>query len=235
MSRSIVDLDKRFQPLVRQLLDEANKLTSPWLTFITDGFRTYAEQAKLYAQGRTAPGKIVTNAPPGTSNHEKGLAVDLAFQKDGLLSYDVDLYGKIVPIARKLNIDWGGDWTGFPDKPHFEKLSFETSGTIIEDMNDQTKISKELLGWTEDLEIQAIRGKLFDLKKSQDEIVSLKLTVQALNDRVSILEQNTPQNPPSSPTDDSTPSVETPTTPSSLSRLWTRIKKIYLDIISNYG
>lgn len=32
-------------------------------------YRSNAEQEKLYAQGRTAPGKIVTNAKPGKSKH----------------------------------------------------------------------------------------------------------------------------------------------------------------------
>lgn len=121
-SRRIEELHKNFQPLIRQLLDESNKVTAPWTTFITDGFRTYADQAKLYAQGRTTAGKIVTNSPAGTSNHEKGLAVDIAFQKDGKLSYEY--FDKIVPIARKLGITWGGDWVGFKDRPHFEKISF---------------------------------------------------------------------------------------------------------------
>ncbi|MFJ5622021.1 M15 family metallopeptidase [Peribacillus loiseleuriae] len=43
---------------------------------IPDGYRSIAEQDKLYAQGRTAPGKVVTNAKGGQSNHNYGLAVD---------------------------------------------------------------------------------------------------------------------------------------------------------------
>jgi peptidoglycan L-alanyl-D-glutamate endopeptidase CwlK len=206
MSRKISNLDSRFQPLVKQLLDESNKLTSPWITFITDGFRTYAEQAELYASGRTKIGKILTNAPPGTSNHEKGLAVDLAFQKDGKLSYEQKYYDLIVPIAKKLGIDWGGDWK-FVDKPHFEKLKFETNGTIIEDViTNQTKIPQ-----IDNKEVQQIRSEML---AKDNEIISLKITVQALNDRVSILEQNTPQNTSGESTGDSTPPVETPTPPS---------------------
>ena len=128
-SRKIEDLDKRFQPLVKDLLDKANKLTSPWKTFITDGFRTFEEQAKLYAQGRTAPGKIVTNAPPGTSLHEKGLAVDIAFQKDGELSYADSLYDKVVPIADGIGLTWGGRWK-FLDKPHFQKTTFDEEPVV---------------------------------------------------------------------------------------------------------
>jgi hypothetical protein len=118
-SRKIEDLYKDFQPLVRKFLDEANQLTSPWQTFITDGFRSFEEQDALFAQGRTTPGKIVTNARGGQSWHNYGLAVDVAFQKDGKLSYDSGLYAKIAPIGKRLGFIWGGDWKKFIDKPHF--------------------------------------------------------------------------------------------------------------------
>lgn len=41
---------------------------------IAQGLRTFAEQAAIYAQGRTAPGKVVTKANAGLSNHNYGLA-----------------------------------------------------------------------------------------------------------------------------------------------------------------
>jgi hypothetical protein len=44
---------------------------------VTEGLRTWAEQAQLWAQGRTAPGTIVTDAAPGYSWHNFGCAVDL--------------------------------------------------------------------------------------------------------------------------------------------------------------
>lgn len=40
------------------------------------GLRTFAQQAALYAQGRAAPGGIVTWAEPGESAHEYGCATD---------------------------------------------------------------------------------------------------------------------------------------------------------------
>jgi len=42
---------------------------------IVQGLRTWAEQDALYAQGRTAPGKIVTNAKAGQSYHNYGRIV----------------------------------------------------------------------------------------------------------------------------------------------------------------
>ena len=41
---------------------------------IVQAYRTFAEQNELYAQGRTKPGPIVTNAKGGLSNHNYGLA-----------------------------------------------------------------------------------------------------------------------------------------------------------------
>jgi len=46
---------------------------------LISGLRTYEEQDALYAQGRTAPGPKVTNAPGGHSNHNFGLAFDMVF------------------------------------------------------------------------------------------------------------------------------------------------------------
>lgn len=44
---------------------------------VTQGLRTVAEQDTLYALGRTAPGKKVTNAKGGKSWHNYGLAFDV--------------------------------------------------------------------------------------------------------------------------------------------------------------
>src|SRR5882724_11055018 len=43
---------------------------------VTQGLRTWNQQTILYAQGRTTPGPIVTNARPGHGWHEYGLATD---------------------------------------------------------------------------------------------------------------------------------------------------------------
>jgi hypothetical protein len=48
----------------------------------TYGFRTEAEQAKLYFQGRTLPGRKVTNARPGYSVHNYGAAIDFVADAD---------------------------------------------------------------------------------------------------------------------------------------------------------
>ncbi len=96
--------------------------------------------------------------------------------------------------------------TGCPDSLDVNRIIDGASklGGIISTMNDQTIISKDLLGWTEDLEIQAIRGKLSDLVKAQTDNANLKISITALNDQITALQAkydelaSQPQTPPPS-------------------------------------
>lgn len=88
---------------------------------IISGHRTYAEQGELYAQGRTKPGSIVTNAKPGYSNHNFGVAWDIGiFTEEGKYLPESPLYAKAGAIGKAMGLAWGGDWKSFPDRPHFE-------------------------------------------------------------------------------------------------------------------
>jgi hypothetical protein len=87
---------------------------------ITSALRTFQEQQRLYAQGRTTPGKIVTKAKPGSSYHNYGLAVDLVRMDGTKADWTFDM-GKLQPYASKYGIIWGGSWKKFKDPPHFEK------------------------------------------------------------------------------------------------------------------
>lgn len=87
---------------------------------VTQGFRSIAEQNALYAQGRTKPGKIVTNAKGSQSNHTRGEAVDFAFIVNGEVSWEDKLYLKIGGWAKQVGLNWGGDWRSIKDKPHVE-------------------------------------------------------------------------------------------------------------------
>ena len=84
--------------------------------FITETYRSQARQDELYAQGRTKPGKIVTNAKK--SNHTSREAWDVSFTSTGYS--DVSKFDKAGKIARTLGITWGGDFKTITDKPHFE-------------------------------------------------------------------------------------------------------------------
>ncbi|AHL18993.1 endolysin [Listeria phage LP-083-1] len=88
---------------------------------VSQGYRSIAEQNGLYAQGRTKPGNIVTNAKGGQSNHNFGVAVDFAI--DLIDDGKIDSWqpsATIVNMMKRRGFKWGGDWKRFTDLPHFE-------------------------------------------------------------------------------------------------------------------
>ena len=93
---------------------------------VTQGLRTWDEQDRLYQQGRTAPGKIVTNAPAGSSYHNYGLAVDVCPDDPTLAGFQLDwnlnhpAWKRIVSIGESLGLVSGSEWRTFPDWPHFQ-------------------------------------------------------------------------------------------------------------------
>lgn len=101
---------------------------------IVQGLRSIAEQNALYAQGRTKPGPIVTNARGGQSYHNYGLALDYCLLDDcGNLVWNEKLpaWTRVAEIGKSLGFSWGGDWTGsLIDYPHLE-MSF---GLCISDL-----------------------------------------------------------------------------------------------------
>lgn len=104
---------------VRSFINEAEESLDVTLR-ITQGLRTIEEQNELYAQGRTKPGKIVTNARSGSSYHNYGLAIDLVEIKDNKANWNFK-YELLLPFAKKYGFKWGGDFKSLVDKPHFEK------------------------------------------------------------------------------------------------------------------
>lgn len=72
--RVVATLEPHFQKRVRQWLGEVIQTGIQPLIYC--GFRSFEEQAALYARGRTANGRIVTKAKPGESYHNYGLAFD---------------------------------------------------------------------------------------------------------------------------------------------------------------
>ena len=86
--------------------------------FLTEGWRSPARQDALYAQGRSAPGKIVTNARAWESWHQTGRAVDFAFQHGSPFSPEHP-WEHVGQMAELLGFEWGGRWKR-PDRPHLQ-------------------------------------------------------------------------------------------------------------------
>ena len=130
----------KLHPFVRQevttIIEECDAaLTGRAKIRITQGLRTIEEQNLLYAKGRTAPGKKVTNAKGGQSIHNYGFAVDICLIIDGkTASWDtakdwdddqVSDWQECVDIFKKHGWNWGGDWKTFKDLPHFDKKGYD--------------------------------------------------------------------------------------------------------------
>lgn len=81
VSRLDLDLlEPRFLEAVLETLAACEKRNAHY--YATYGYRSPAEQLKLWTQGRTVPGKVVTNAGPLESLHNFGLAMDLVRDRD---------------------------------------------------------------------------------------------------------------------------------------------------------
>lgn len=88
---------------------------------ITETLRSFSRSNELYAQGRTMPGKIVTNAKAGQSYHNYGLAIDFVINVNGLPVWTVnENWMKVVTCFKEQGFFWGGDFKTLKDNPHFE-------------------------------------------------------------------------------------------------------------------
>lgn len=89
---------------------------------IIQTLRTFEEQELLYEKGRSRPGPKVTNAKPGSSYHNYGLAIDFALEVNGKIIWEVTKdWMTVVNIFKAHGFSWGGDWSSLKDYPHLEK------------------------------------------------------------------------------------------------------------------
>ena len=127
-SRKLEDLDPRVAAMARAHI--AACAAEGIRILVTFTLRSYETQAKLYAQGRTAPGKRVTNAPPGYSFHNFGLAYDLVPKELTKLPNWGDtpmhqaraneLWAEVGALGKAQGLRWGGEFKSIKDRPHFE-------------------------------------------------------------------------------------------------------------------
>ena len=103
-------------PDLRRVMDRALQ-ESPLDFIVIEGLRTKERQAELVKSGAS---KTMN------SRHITGHAVDLLPIGPNGPRFDWPLYHKLAPAvkaaakAEGVKITWGGDWTSFPDGPHFE-------------------------------------------------------------------------------------------------------------------
>jgi len=121
MSRDLNDL----LPVVKEAAQKAlaNVKTAGITVLVTSTYRDPKEQAELYAQGRTKPGKKVTNAKPGQSFHEYRVALDLYPIVNGKIDFagaHVDTWKKIAEFFKAEGFEWAYEWKTFKEMPHFQ-------------------------------------------------------------------------------------------------------------------
>ena len=121
MDRSLDDLKPEFRAMVDPWLADCKAAGIDML--VTCTLRSNEDQAVLYAQGRTTPGDVVTNAKPGQSAHNYGLALDIVPVVHGKPDWSGSspVWTEIANIAQARGLQW----LGAPDSPFHEQAHFE--------------------------------------------------------------------------------------------------------------
>lgn len=139
--------DSRTESNIATLLPDAQRAARRFLVAakpfqyqvkILSGTRTYAEQTKLYNQGRNGnPGARVTNAPAGRSNHNFGIAFDVGVfdgkqYLTGRTAAESRAYADLRKLTKKATpeLDWGGDWKSIKDQPHYELRTNKSTAQV---------------------------------------------------------------------------------------------------------
>jgi peptidoglycan L-alanyl-D-glutamate endopeptidase CwlK len=137
-SRLISDLKTEVAYKVRAWCVACARRNVDALVYCT--LRSPEEQDDLYAQGRTKPGPIVTNARAWQSWHQFGRAIDSvplragkalwepfatksdrkAFERSGDLKYLLPEWRVFAEEAELAGLEWAGRWTKFREYVHLQ-------------------------------------------------------------------------------------------------------------------
>jgi peptidoglycan L-alanyl-D-glutamate endopeptidase CwlK len=128
-SRNLDDLLPPVADRARQLISLCAQQGIDLL--VTSTYRDLDSQARLYAQGRTLPGQIVTYAQPGDSWHNWHRAFDVVPLRAGkpvwsVRGHDKDIWMLVGRIGQSVGLEWGGEWDRHPDYPHFQDKTGRT-------------------------------------------------------------------------------------------------------------
>jgi len=130
-SRSLDDLTPHMKELAIKFQHECHIRGADVLIYCT--LRSNEEQGALYAQGRSKPGKIVTNARPGDSAHNpdrkfgKASAFDCCPLNHGKPVWDAKdpLWSVLGKAGEEVGLIWSGRWTGkLRETAHFQDANW---------------------------------------------------------------------------------------------------------------
>lgn len=135
-SRALSDLTPQTRQRAQQFLDKCKSEGLDILIYCT--YRSGEEQNELYAQGRTKPGSVVTNARAGESIHNHRGAFDFVPLVAGKPAWkDSKLYLKAGIIAESVGLEWAGRWKGsLRETAHCQY----TGGLTLEQLKSGAKI-----------------------------------------------------------------------------------------------
>ena len=130
-SRKLEDLHPKVKVLCERFISSCAKQNIDVL--ITSTYRDGESQNALYAQGRTAPGKIVTKAKAGQSFHNWKCAFDFVPIVNGKAQWnDTALFTKCGEIAEAVGLQWAGRWKTFKELAHCQY----TNGLTLQDFQE---------------------------------------------------------------------------------------------------
>lgn len=146
-ARATATFDSRTEKNLSTLLPTFQQIIRLWLIHrafpaaaslgytlkIICGTRDWAEQAALYAKGRTTTGPKVTNARAGSSYHNYGVAFDLGlFTATGAYLTSGEPYRKLIEaVGVPEGCKWGGHFKSFKDYPHIESHAYGSAITAL--------------------------------------------------------------------------------------------------------
>jgi len=135
-SRKLEDLHPKVAEMCKTFIQKGKEQGIDIL--ITSTYRDNESQNALYAQGRTAPGKKVTNAKGGQSFHNWRVAFDFVPLVNGKAQWNnLTLFKKCGEIAKSQGLEWAGEWKSFKEYAHCQY----TSGLSLKDFQDGKTIS----------------------------------------------------------------------------------------------
>ena len=134
MSRKIEDLHPLVQPKALLLIKKAKEDLGLGIV-IYRTLATWEEQEAIYAQGRTKPGIVVSNARGGESFHNYGLAIDFGILKPGSkeiewntkADFDNDQipdYQELGKLGEDIGFEWGARFTSMKGDLGHLQMSF---------------------------------------------------------------------------------------------------------------
>ena len=118
-SRSLDDLSPPVKQRAEAFIEAAKAKGIDLL--VTSTYRDHESQTALYNQGRTTPGKVVTNAKAGQSWHNHRCALDVVPLVNGKAIWnDNVVWMQIGEIGVACGLEWAGNWKTFKEFPHFQ-------------------------------------------------------------------------------------------------------------------